>query len=1230
MLRWRRKPSALRHDLVDDHVVLSLVEGGRRVRVAEWSARLGSTAVSRLLVRAEDEQPATDGSPLVELGEDAIRLHPEAVAALSTSEAEALGLPPTAQLALDLASRGLVSDSDFRVESRWVRPGGAPVRANVRGPFLDAEGQTWRIPEPLFSLWRQARELAEPMGDSDRFAAMARLKEGLPEDSASPVAANAYLADTRVHFASGFSLSLGRTGAFDFDPVLFGKAATAAAAEGEATLDEAADSVLPPAAQKLFSEDRFRRRSEAMPVYVLRTGEYVFIDPALRPALSEVRRLQDAPEAERRSFLANPRRLLKERLGAEVAERTGLDALFIETEQFSARVAGVDLWRQQVLPWIKSQPNSWLPEKFGLRIGQGYYSVRPEDVGELKSRIDSAADCSAETVPVGGLLHPEQPDLRPPDVIPMTDQVRQAVHQLDEITREFAGLDGEEPGPKDATADEPPSGPEKLFLTVRENFEEVDYARAGATGELAASWATPALPARVSTSLKAHQVDGFSWLAHSHSSGRPGALLADDMGLGKTLQAICFMAWLREQDRTAEQDAPFLVVAPTGLLENWRSEIRRHLKAPLLGQEVLAFGSGLKLLAEGALRGTRDTTSGRAGLDAGDLTRAGVVLTTYETLRDYHFSFARIPFGLIVFDEIQKLKNPTSQVTRAAKTLNGAFTLGLSGTPVENRLQDLWSIVDVVSPGFLGSARDFAAAYPEHAPDKMKQLKARLCDPQDGRPPLMLRRMKADHLEGLPEKIEHKREIAMPEVQASAYADLVRRGLASRGVASARGGMLELLHAMRGVSLHPADPASAPADLAAYAADSARLVWTLEILDQVERAREQALVFVESLAMQEVLAALIAKRYRLPAPPLRINGAVAGPKRQDLVDRFQRRAGNFDVMILSPKAGGVGLTLTAANHVIHLSRWWNPAVEDQSTDRCYRIGQTKTVHVYLPLAVHPDPVIGPSSFDLKLDALLDRKRMLSREMLAPPDGGAEDAEELFTAVTSLGGAATAQPGAAEVARTTAKPENAGEQPPEQWPNAGAGSSAGQPAERGPGPISEIRRFDIRVKSGQARPIASILREFTGRTLTHVKIVDPYALADPDQIRAQVEFLRELARVASVGRLDLEYDPSRSKDSDAQSRDAFRRLLQVIVGVKFPKPGFVPRRSQRGDDFHDRVVRITASGTGRFSEIVYELRIGRGLIGLMNERFECNGTFTPIKGVQAAAAGQPSPPPASVR
>ncbi len=1182
------------------------------IPVNQWalSAPAASAVSARLQGLLEEGALAPDGTALVEDREGELALHPSLVAALSSAESDALGLPAPTRLALDLRSEGLVNELEFRVMSRWVRPGGTPALATVAGALMTYDGAPKRIPEPLYSLWAAAQRLAAPLAEQDRFGALADLQARLPEEVAAAVSTNGYLSDVRAHYASGFSISLGRPGPLDFNPVLFGRRDVTRAGEGT-VLDEEEDSVLSPAMQRLFAEDRFRRSATARSAYVLRDGEYVFVDPALAPALQVVRTVQDAPEAERRRFIADPRRVLAERLGDQ-AGAADVDQLFIETEQFSARVAGVDVWRTPVLPWLRQTPGAWLPESFGVRIGEEYVQIAPVQVEPLITALDSALETGAPTASINDIT------------LPATEQAREALEALRPFAVEAAApsLDpaGKSVAPPGGVAEDSrpfvPAG--KLFLLVKENFEEVEYAPFEAPVAVQAQ-APVEPPARVVTVLKPHQRSGLSWLARLTGEGAHGALLADDMGLGKTLLAIAFMAWLQDEAAAGRRRrAPTLIVAPTGLLGNWRKEIELHMAEPRLGELTLAFGANLRALREEGEFSERDIVSGRATLASDAWQRAGVVLTTYETMRDYHISFARCRFGLIVFDEIQKLKNPTSQVTRAAKTLNADFLLGMTGTPVENRLQDLWSLMDVLCPGVLGRSRDFDQRFPADDHEALARLRSLLADEQGARAPRMLRRLKDDHLPGLPAKHVHAKAITMPARQASAYEQVVRRAIAGRGVMSEWDGMLQILHALRGISLHPVDPAEAPADLSAYAADSARLLWALQVLDEIARNGEKALIFLENLAMQDRLAGLIQQRYRLPRAPERIHGGVPGPKRHDIVERFQQAPGGFGVMILSPKAGGVGLTLTAANHVIHLSRWWNPAVEDQSTDRVYRIGQDREVHVYLPMAVHPDPAIGPSSFDLRLDALISRKRALSGHMLAPPEGGQGDIAALFDEVSG-GRTADAQPSSAPP--TTPVGPNSVQTPAREAvaprPEAAPPLVPQVPREPAPRSSALADRFTVarwRQAPGDRRQLDDNLGKFDGAKIRQVQISDPYAIADSDARRAQARFVSELhRRAATVAAVTIEYAPPRqgTEPDQIQRVDMNRRLL-AAVNESNTRVNLVRRERGRssGGDFHDREVIIDCDpGQGGVSG-AHELELSRGLIGLMNERFECVIHYAP--------------------
>jgi SNF2 family DNA or RNA helicase len=466
-------------------------------------------------------------------------------------------------------------------------------------------------------------------------------------------------------------------------------------------------------------------------------------------------------------------------------------------------------------------------------------------------------------------------------------------------------------------------------------------------------------------------------------------LLADDMGLGKTYQALAFLAWLKEQmnDGVIPQK-PLLVVAPVGLLANWEKEQGLHLRHEGIGEPLRAYGSWLKLLKRGSHMG------GDATLDTVQMSRAPWILANYEAISDYQLSFGAIQFGAVIFDEAQKIKSPSTAMTSAAKALNADFVVAMTGTPVENRLADLWCITDTCQPFALKDLKSFSQRFETNpTPETLKTLRDHLWQKESevgvSEPLMLLRRLKTEKLKGLPEKKEHTVQQNMPVRQLEAY----RQAISLNDIRGPQG-TLGLIQSLRQISLHPGlfdgqgfDPA-----------DSARFAATLDILDRVSKQGEKVLIFIESLEIQAAnqLPLLLQRRYQLKELPMVINGSIGTKERQKRVDAFQENRQGFDVMLLSPKAGGVGLTLTAANHVIHLSRWWNPAVEDQCSDRAHRIGQTKNVHIYYPVAIFPeDP---ERSFDLKLNELMSRKRELSKSMLMPMEFGKDDYDALLIAV----------------------------------------------------------------------------------------------------------------------------------------------------------------------------------------------------------------------------------------
>lgn len=1143
-------------------------------------------AVARLLQAWADNETANDGAPLVEPAGASVKLHGDFVATLSDPEAVSLGLPPAARLSLNVQSVGIAHQPDFRVEKRWTRPNGLPASVRTNGCRLVSEGREWRIANPIWSVLDCIERLNAAEDQPARQAALASLRAAIGEEAGNFVKADGFIDRLRLSYAAGFSLSLQPSAhGFDFDPVLFSPKRLHDADDGT-TLDEEADGLLPPVQQKAFTR-RFRSGDGTRSAYLLDDGAILYLDPGLQRALKIVREAQAGDAETRRDFARNPQRKIREALGEDSDAALASAALFVETQQFSERVSGIDLWRKPVLPWIKPKPNSWLPENFGLWLGDppagDKIEITPEQVPALSQGLEQAFREERPSFDFNG------------HTIPATEQTRAAVASLVEVTgcMQDSTSSGQAIG-------EAGSAPEALagryFLQVRDNLEDVAYSPLGRSTPIAAPSA--AFPASVRSSPKAHQTISFDWLVSCWRAGLPGALLADDMGLGKTFQALSFLAWLRSD---AAERRPILIVAPTGLLANWRAEIVRHLEPDALGRVVEAYGAKLRGLRS---EQGRDIERGRSTLDPDQWLDAGLVLTTFETMRDYHLSFARQPFAVIIYDEVQKLKSPASQMTRAAKTLNARFQLAMTGTPVENKLQDLWSIYDVIHPGLLGSSKSFETSYPAGDSTKLRELHTRLTKPDGRSPPGLLRRMKDECLDGLPAKYVRPVPTPMPPGQAEAYRKVLQRAYAARGTGQ-RGHMLEILHMLRGVSLHPTPPEQAGEG---FEAESARLQATFTLLDEIRDKGEKALLFCESLAMQALLAVEIRRRYRLPHDVARIHGGVAGDVRQRLVDAFQRRDDGFDVMILSPKAGGVGITLTAANHVIHLSRWWNPAVEDQATDRAYRIGQTKDVHVYLPQAIHPDPSIGPTSFDLKLDALMTRKRTLSRDLFLPGESES-DVEELLDAVLAeaepSGAAAPSQPEAKPEPSAAASGESADQAA--QRPVLTARAPVVGPAPPAPGPQPPAPRR-VAFAEGQKREHAIFLDPLRGAKISVLTIRDPYGCADPRNRQALIDFVSILARsgvtIDSVRVIALDPDSVNRFDPETdreQREDLERKWRAKIRQPALPSFTQVSKRVDRG--FHDR--RITAELA---SGETLGWDVSNGLDGVMLPRKECTIHF----------------------
>ncbi len=443
--------------------------------------------------------------------------------------------------------------------------------------------------------------------------------------------------------------------------------------------------------------------------------------------------------------------------------------------------------------------------------------------------------------------------------------------------------------------------------------------------------------------LRPYQRDGVAWLWLLTRLGL-GGCLADDMGLGKTIQVIALLLLLRRHAIAG----PNLIVLPASLIGNWRAELERF--APQLRVHVAHRSAG-----------DADTPPPLAGVD--------VVLTTYGTLLRQPWLQAQ-RWGLVALDEAQAIKNPQAKQTRAVKQLHSRHRLVLTGTPVENSLQDLWSLFDFSSPGLLGGSAEFKKFSKRLGPARaaMEPLRALVR-------PYILRRLKTDRrvIADLPDKTELQVYCGLSRVQAALYAKAVEalaREVAATDGIRRRGIILAYLTRFKQICNHPSQLSR---DGRYRTVDSAKFLRLQELCAPIAEAGEKLLVFTQFREICEPLAALLAETFGRPG--LVLHGGTAVGKRTEMVAEFQQGEGASSppFMVLSLKAGGTGLNLTAAAHVVHFDRWWNPAVENQATDRAYRIGQHKNVLVH--------KFVCRGTLEERIDAMLHSKQGLADGLL---------------------------------------------------------------------------------------------------------------------------------------------------------------------------------------------------------------------------------------------------------
>ncbi|HEY6167106.1 MAG TPA: DEAD/DEAH box helicase, partial [Verrucomicrobiae bacterium] len=427
------------------------------------------------------------------------------------------------------------------------------------------------------------------------------------------------------------------------------------------------------------------------------------------------------------------------------------------------------------------------------------------------------------------------------------------------------------------------------------------------------------LPAMVQAEMRPYQKDGFDFLAHLVQI-RLGGILADDMGLGKTLQTLTWLAWHKERNR--KNPKPSLVICPASVMHNWRREAER-------------FTPGLKVLVleSGAARHNL-----RAKIPQHDL-----IVTNYALLRRDLEELQKFAFRAVILDEAQFIKNPGAQVTQSVKQLKCENRLALTGTPLENRLLDLWSIVDFIQPGYLGSQEQFLETYEpkgENAESEQRIARKRLSAKLR---PLLLRRLKKHVAKDLPDRIEQRRDCPLGDEQRKLYLaelrrsrDQIMQAVAEQGLNKSKMHVLAALTRLRQVCCHP--------QLVGNDSPSGKTETLFELLDSLVAEGQKVLVFSQFVQMLQLL------EKECHARSIKTHILTGQTKdRQEVVAAFQSDP-SPGVFLLSLRAAGTGLNLTNASYVVLYDPWWNPAVEAQAIDRSHRIGQTQTVNAYRLIA----------------------------------------------------------------------------------------------------------------------------------------------------------------------------------------------------------------------------------------------------------------------------------------
>lgn len=888
---------------------------------------------------------------------DSYRISHETAVSFSRDERELLTLPPIFPYPLFVGKEGLPQNNSFRLKVNFQKADGTYfMNPEVIGSYIEVRpGCCYMCSEAQYAILKSASSCNAEIGrlkEREKILACSLRYVALIKENAQKIDArlDPFLEKIDVVAPDYLSISVKEDtdGTYYASPVILN-------ADGS------------PYGEKDASEfgRKFKNGSKAQRSYMGKDRTYYVFDQEQQDGLQQIKEARKLTKEQAKTLVLSPQSVF-----------TGAPFRF-DRGEYSDRVIEYGAFIAKKYPYLNGIEGGWLPEEGSVgredldEIDElDEPEVTEENVAILKELIENAFAKNKSSISYQGKTYK------------LTSAFIEKVMGKDDVTDSTGGsADGEKPKE------------DRGNLISEENAESVGYEQANEQRrqkrrearfqKLGADLSMEQVLSGFKDSVVpfSYQKEGIRWMAQNWKAGYQGVLLADDMGLGKTMQVLGLISGIKNAYGEKDMNS-VLVVAPVSLLANWENEFIHFVKEGVFEEIVPLYGNSFRDFKRGHdLR-----------LDFSPVAKNRIVLTSYETLRNYDISFGCIDWSFMVLDEAQKIKNPVTLITNAVKSMKYDFAIAITGTPVENAWVDLWSIMDFVEPGRLRDLKNFCNTYQ----NQLKKLQGDMAGQEalgkkleQELQPIFLRRQKTDYLEGLPHKEVIPKPVLMPPVQREAYEKIIAD--AKKGK---KKDILKVIAMLRDTSLCPyltsyADSTFENMSVDAFFNMSARLKATFQALVNIKARKEKVLIFVTSRKMQRILKRFLEKAFGISIQPP-INGELIGLKRQQIVDAFNQKEG-FAILILSAEAGGVGFNITAANHVIHLSRCWNPAKEDQATDRVYRIGQKKEVHVYLPIAQYE----GGDSFDVKLDQLLQYKRSLSQSVIFPTADTEVDGQDMY-------------------------------------------------------------------------------------------------------------------------------------------------------------------------------------------------------------------------------------------